>query len=49
MAGILKWHEMCHRYPGLEDPASQSRKRFLGPTGLGTSAAKIRSFSGAAL
>jgi germacradienol/geosmin synthase len=47
MAGILKWHEMCHRYPRFEDLASQSKKQFLGPTGLGTSAAKISSFSGA--
>lgn len=46
MAGILIWHEMCGRYPGFEDPASQSTKPFFGPTGLGTSAAKIRSFSG---
>jgi germacradienol/geosmin synthase len=45
MAGILKWHEECHRYPGFEDLASQSKKHFFGPTGLGTSAAKIRSFS----
>ena len=47
MAGILKWHEMCHRYPGFEEPAPQSKQQFFGPTGLGTSAAKIRSFSGA--
>ena len=47
MAGVLKWHEMCHRYPGFEDLASQSKMQFFGPTGLGTSAAKIRSFSGA--
>ncbi|QBD81472.1 germacradienol/geosmin synthase [Ktedonosporobacter rubrisoli] len=47
MAGILKWHEMCHRYPEFEDPTSQSKMQFFGPTGLGTSAAKIRSFSGA--
>ncbi len=49
MSGVLKWHEMCHRYPGFEDLASQSKKQFFGPTGLGTSAANIRSFSGAAL
>ena len=47
MAGTLRWHEMCHRYPKFEDTASQSKKHFFGPTGLGTSAAKIRSFSGA--
>jgi germacradienol/geosmin synthase len=45
MAGILKWHEECHRYPGFDDLAAQSKKHFFGPTGLGTSAAKIRSFS----
>jgi germacradienol/geosmin synthase len=49
MSGVLKWHEMCHRYPGFEDLASQSKKQFFGPSGLGTSAANIRSFSGAAL
>ena len=48
MAGILRWHEMCHRYPGFEDPAPQSKKPCFGPTGLGTSAAKIGSFSRAA-
>jgi germacradienol/geosmin synthase len=48
MAGILRWHEMCYRYPGFDDPASQSKKPCFGPTGLGTSAAKIRSFSGSA-
>ncbi len=48
LAGILKWHEMCHRYPRFEDPASPSKKQCFGPTGLGTSAAKICSFSGAA-
>jgi germacradienol/geosmin synthase len=46
MAGILRWHGMCSRYPGFEDPAFQSKKPFFGPVGLGTSAAKIRAFSG---
>jgi len=45
MAGVLRWHKMCHRYPGFEDPVSQSKMQFFGPTGLGTSAAKIRSLS----
>ncbi len=45
MAGVLKWHELCHRYPGFADPADQSNKPFSGPAGLGTSAANIRSFS----
>ncbi|HEY1351719.1 MAG TPA: germacradienol/geosmin synthase [Ktedonobacteraceae bacterium] len=43
MAGVLKWHQMCHRYPGFADPTSQSKKQFSGPTGLGTAAANIRS------
>jgi len=47
MAGVLKWHELCHRYPGFEGTASPSKKPYFGPAGLGTSAAKIRSFSGA--
>ncbi len=46
LAGILRWHEMCHRYPDFEGAAAPGQKVFFGPTGLGTSAAKIRSFSG---
>jgi germacradienol/geosmin synthase len=49
MAGVLKWHEMCGRYPGFAEAASQDKKQFLGPTGLGTSAASMRSFSRAAV
>lgn len=49
MAGNLKWHEMSPRYPGFEEPAAQNKKPFFGPTGLGTSAAKIPAFSGTAL
>lgn len=49
LAGILTWHEQCHRYPGFEDSASQESMHFFGPTGLGTSAANIKSFSGVAL
>lgn len=49
MAGILRWHEMCYRYPGFEDPAPQSKKLSFGPTGLGTSAVGISSLSGRAL
>lgn len=46
MAGILRWHEMCQRYPGFADPAARSKKPFAGPTGLGTSSAQIRASSG---
>ncbi len=45
MAGVLKWHEMCSRYPGFDVSASQNKKYFFGPKGLGTSAAHIRSFT----
>jgi len=41
MAGILRWHEKCLRYPGFAAPASQRTHHFSGPTGLGTSAAHI--------
>lgn len=41
MAGILRWHEKCLRYPGFADPVARSTQLFSGPTGLGTSAASI--------
>ncbi|MGH4019651.1 MAG: family 2 encapsulin nanocompartment cargo protein terpene cyclase [Pseudonocardiaceae bacterium] len=45
MAGILVWHEGCHRYEEAElrrRPHAAARSRPFGhPTGLGTSAARI--------
>jgi germacradienol/geosmin synthase len=46
LAGILTWHEGCGRY-GAEDltrlhaPPAESRPGWLGPTGIGTSAARV--------
>jgi germacradienol/geosmin synthase len=45
MAGVLKWHEMCHRYPGFEASKPQNTRHLFGPTGLGTAAADLRSLS----
>jgi germacradienol/geosmin synthase len=44
MAGILTWHEGCHRYKeaDLRHDRPTSRRFPIGPTGPGTSAARIR-------
>ncbi|TKA08291.1 family 2 encapsulin nanocompartment cargo protein terpene cyclase [Actinacidiphila oryziradicis] len=43
MAGILIWHQQCARYveSELRIPVGASRQSLKGPTGLGTSAARI--------
>jgi germacradienol/geosmin synthase len=49
LAGILNWHEDCHRYtepelsyrPVAAAPAAPVTHSFTGPTGLGTSSLKI--------
>jgi germacradienol/geosmin synthase len=48
MAGILIWHRGCHRYQEPVLLKSPTVGRLLrGPTGLGTSAARIESLRGA--
>ncbi|WP_414562483.1 MULTISPECIES: family 2 encapsulin nanocompartment cargo protein terpene cyclase [unclassified Anabaena] len=48
MCGVLKWHVTVDRYKEFELRNSSPEKRLLtGPTGLGTSAARIRSLVGA--
>ncbi|MBJ6765268.1 germacradienol/geosmin synthase [Myxococcaceae bacterium JPH2] len=47
MAGVLKWHQTVDRYKEFELRASRGRAlRYVGPTGLGTSAARIASLFG---
>jgi germacradienol/geosmin synthase len=42
MAGVLEWHVSCGRYPRFEMRRAVAPGRlFVGPTGLGTSAARI--------
>ncbi|HEY2062891.1 MAG TPA: germacradienol/geosmin synthase [Amycolatopsis sp.] len=49
LAGILNWHEGCHRYTEPElsyrpaAPVTPAAHPFSGPTGLGTSSLKISS------
>ncbi|MEH2444076.1 family 2 encapsulin nanocompartment cargo protein terpene cyclase [Nostoc sp.] len=48
MCGVLKWHVTVDRYKEFELRNSSAEGRLLnGPTGLGTSAARIRSLIGA--
>jgi germacradienol/geosmin synthase len=48
MCGVLKWHVTVDRYKEFELRNSSPEGRLLnGPTGLGTSAARIRSLIGA--
>lgn len=48
MCGVLKWHVTVDRYKEFELRNSSAAGRLLsGPTGLGTSAARIRSLVGA--
>ncbi|MFD9813464.1 family 2 encapsulin nanocompartment cargo protein terpene cyclase [Streptomyces sp. NPDC059080] len=44
LAGILIWHEGCHRYEEAElrRPVAAHGRRLGGPTGLGTAAARLR-------
>lgn len=47
MCGVLKWHITVDRYKEFELRNSSAERRLLsGPTGLGTSAARIRSLVG---
>lgn len=47
MCGVLKWHMTVDRYKEFELRNSSAQGRLLrGPTGLGTSAARIRSLVG---
>ncbi|MFG2222489.1 family 2 encapsulin nanocompartment cargo protein terpene cyclase [Streptomyces sp. NPDC048644] len=43
LAGILTWHQDCHRYEEAElrRPVGSPVRRLAGPRGLGTSAARI--------
>ncbi|WP_414578180.1 family 2 encapsulin nanocompartment cargo protein terpene cyclase [Anabaena sp. CCY 9402-a] len=48
MCGVLKWHITVDRYKEFELRHSSAERRLLnGPTGLGTSAARIKSLLGA--
>jgi germacradienol/geosmin synthase len=51
MSGILVWHQGCHRYDQASLPHRKPAlpRRLGGPTGLGTSAARVRQLVGGAL
>ncbi|AJT65534.1 Germacradienol/geosmin synthase [Streptomyces lydicus] len=50
MSGILVWHRDCHRYrESFLRHRSGAQARFGGPTGLGTSAARLLQSLGAAV
>jgi germacradienol/geosmin synthase len=50
MSGILVWHRGCHRYDQASLPHRRLEvpRRLGGPTGLGTSAARIHQLAGGA-
>jgi len=51
MSGILVWHKGCHRYDQASLPHRKPSppRRLGGPTGLGTSAARVHQLVGGAL